>query len=63
MKKNESKIMEIQNLNVENLDIQELENRLELSTLEASEAGWVRICDGRCAELGQCTPYIIDPQT
>lgn len=42
---------EIQSLNIEDLDVQELENRLEMSMLEAPEAGWVEICTDKCSCL------------
>lgn len=56
---------EIQNLNFEDLDIQELETRLEMSMLESSAGGWVEICgDKSCTQLGcpqDCNPVIVLP--
>lgn len=34
-------IEKIENLNIDDLDVQELENRLEMSVMEGSQAGWI----------------------
>ena len=54
---------EIENLNLEDLDVQELEKRLEMSALQASEAGWIDTCPdkGQCPGLVQCPELDQDP--
>lgn len=50
------KIPEIENLNLEDLDVKELERRLEMSTLENVESGWINTCPSK----GSC-PGLVPP--
>jgi len=46
-------------LNIDDLDVQELENRLEMSVTEAAEAGWISTGGGgpTCLPPGANPPH------
>ena len=44
-------------LNIDDLDVQELENRLEMSVTEAEEAGWIGSGGPRCLPPGANPPH------
>jgi len=48
-------LFEIESLNVDQLDVEELEQRIELSAGVPTEMGWTCSCDSECNSL--CTSY------
>jgi len=48
-------VFEIESLNVDQLDVEELEQRIELATGVPTEMGWVCDCDGNCTLCQHCT--------
>ena len=40
-----------ENLNINDLDVQELENRLEMAMMEAAESRWVHIGESHCSDV------------
>jgi len=48
-------VFEIESLNIDQLDVEELEQRIELSAGVPTEMGWVCSCDNECN--GLCTSY------
>ena len=51
------KTLEIENLNLEDLDVKELEKRLEMSMLENEESGWINTCPDK----GNCPGLVTNP--
>lgn len=48
-------VFEIESLNVDQLDVEELEQRIELSTGVPTEMGWTCDCDGNCTNCQHCS--------
>ncbi len=58
---NKHEVNEIVNLNSKNLDIEELERRLELAaTLPGVQAAWICVSDG-CEEVGPPICIVNEP--